>query len=758
MKKVDLGWRPKTSARSLAKSCALVLSVLLVLSGAALAASGGLLNPSFEQGSGSDLTNWTVKAYDESSGVRQQVYGPGQNPVPCVQGDPYGICVINGSDTFSYRDEFSGPDKQETVPPLDGSKMVRLGGPFKGSWIDQAEHGLAIEQSFTVDASNPVVNLNYNFFTFDYSGFDEVYLKVRLTSPGEPTITERIQGGFGSGIDLKTTGWRNSDMDLSDYIGDQVNLEVELHGTSDTLYGSWAYLDAGTAPDSVISTSGTSGNAPDTPAGDPVTVHKYVDQGSGLVYFTAPASQAAQFPGGCMPFEIDVPLNPGSGQISDVSLTLNGASTAATEVSPNSNIWRVQIPCAESGNLWISYTLTEGDTSQQFIVPLGGITLVDPQGVVYDKDEFDAAKAGGKTDEQARSIAAIAGATVTLQRQVDGEYVNVLSGDPGISPNINPETTGSDGIYQWDVSEGNYRVVVTKDGYEQVASHPVDIPPPVLDLHVALTKIDTTPPDTTIDSGPSGTIAGTQASFTFSGKPAGDTAKIQCKIDSGAFADCTSPKTFSALADGSHTVSFRAQDAAGNQDKSPASRTFTVDTTPPDTTIDSGPSGTIAGTQASFTFSGKPAGDTAKIQCKIDSGAFADCTSPKTFSALADGSHTVSFRAQDAAGNQDKSPASRTFTVDTGPSAACVAAEADLTAAKSKLTAASKKLKGAKKGLKKAKGALKKAKKSGKSSKVKKAKKKVKKTGSKVKKAKSTQKKAKVKVNSTESAVAGACA
>lgn len=91
------------------------------------------------------------------------------------------------------------------------------------------------------------------------------------------------------------------------------------------------------------------------------------------------------------------------------------------------------------------------------------------------------------------------------------------------------------------------------------------------------TPVDTTPPDTIIDSGPSGTIKTGSTSFTFHGT-AGDTAKIQCRIDSGAYAVCISPKTYSSLGKGSHTASFRAQDAAGNQDATPATRTFTIDT------------------------------------------------------------------------------------------------------------------------------------------------------------------------------------
>ena len=73
--------------------------------------------------------------------------------------------------------------------------------------------------------------------------------------------------------------------------------------------------------------------------------------------------------------------------------------------------------------------------------------------------------------------------------------------------------------------------------------------------------------------------------LTFAGDPAGDTAKIQCRIDSEPFAECATPKTFSGLSDGPHTAEFRAEDAVGNQDPIPATRTFNVDTTPPDTQI-----------------------------------------------------------------------------------------------------------------------------------------------------------------------------
>ncbi len=85
---------------------------------------------------------------------------------------------------------------------------------------------------------------------------------------------------------------------------------------------------------------------------------------------------------------------------------------------------------------------------------------------------------------------------------------------------------------------------------------------------------DTTAPDTLINSGPSGTVAVTEASFTFSANEAGST--FACRLDGASFAACSSPKSYSGLVDGAHTFEVRATDAAGNTDASPASRTWTI--------------------------------------------------------------------------------------------------------------------------------------------------------------------------------------
>ena len=171
--------------------------------------------------------------------------------------------------------------------------------------------------------------------------------------------------------------------------------------------------------------------------------------------------------------------------------------------------------------------------------------------------------------------------------------------------------------------------------------------------------VDTATPNTTIDSGPSGTTDEVDASFTFSSNDAG--ATFQCRLDGAPFTTCTSPASYSGLSEGAHTFDVRATDAAGNTDATPATRAWTVDTTAPDTSIDSGPTDPTTDTSATFTLS---SGDTgATFECSLDGSAFTACASPETYTGLAVGSHTLEVRAIDAAGNTDPVPATYSWTV-----------------------------------------------------------------------------------------------
>lgn len=167
-------------------------------------------------------------------------------------------------------------------------------------------------------------------------------------------------------------------------------------------------------------------------------------------------------------------------------------------------------------------------------------------------------------------------------------------------------------------------------------------------------------PDTSI-SGPSGTIADNTPTFTLTADEAG--ATIECKLDTGAYAPCPASYTTPTLSDGPHTLSARATDVMGGVDPTPATRSFTVDTTAPTVTIDSGPQGAIGNPSASFGFSSDDAA--ATFTCALDGAAPTSCTSPASYNGLADGSHSFSVSATDAVGNTSQ-PAARQFSVDTG--------------------------------------------------------------------------------------------
>ena len=105
------------------------------------------------------------------------------------------------------------------------------------------------------------------------------------------------------------------------------------------------------------------------------------------------------------------------------------------------------------------------------------------------------------------------------------------------------------------------------------ASSPVGVCFRADDASMKLNTPDGTPPDTFIDSGPSGSVADTSATFSFS---ADEPSTYQCSLDGGAFAPCTSPTAYTNLTAGSHTFQVAATDGSGNVDSSPAERTWTV--------------------------------------------------------------------------------------------------------------------------------------------------------------------------------------
>jgi predicted outer membrane repeat protein len=122
----------------------------------------------------------------------------------------------------------------------------------------------------------------------------------------------------------------------------------------------------------------------------------------------------------------------------------------------------------------------------------------------------------------------------------------------------------------------------------------------------------------------------------------------------------SAPATYTVAADGTYTLYPWVKDAVGNVSAvygSPATvivNTIVPDTTKPVVTIDAGPAATTNKLSATFTFSGTddvslPAN--LVFECGIDGGFWLPCSSPKTYTGLAEGAHQFWLQATDEAGN-----------------------------------------------------------------------------------------------------------
>ncbi len=171
--------------------------------------------------------------------------------------------------------------------------------------------------------------------------------------------------------------------------------------------------------------------------------------------------------------------------------------------------------------------------------------------------------------------------------------------------------------------------------------------------------VDTQAPRTTLapipDTGrPSRTVS-------FSASEGGCT--FECGTDGGPLAPCRSPATLSVTGEGSHTVSVRATDAAGNVESPSVTGSFLVDQTPPVPRIVTAPPATVYVSSATFTFE---ANEVANFECRVDAGTWEPCSTPRAVTVASDGLHSFEVRATDKYGNVS-APVKATWTVDAFP-------------------------------------------------------------------------------------------
>ena len=161
-------------------------------------------------------------------------------------------------------------------------------------------------------------------------------------------------------------------------------------------------------------------------------------------------------------------------------------------------------------------------------------------------------------------------------------------------------------------------------------------------------RIDTVAPDTAIDSTPAAATQDTTPTFAFSSSEAGATFEV--RLDGGAWT--SGEPAHSGPRRGLAHLRGARDRPAGNVDATPATFTWTVDTTAPNTNITSSPpTRRTRPARASRSPRPRPARASSSASTAARSR---DCSSPKTYSGLTEGSHTFQVRATDAAGNRTR--------------------------------------------------------------------------------------------------------
>jgi hypothetical protein len=293
------------------------------------------------------------------------------------------------------------------------------------------------------------------------------------------------------------------------------------------------------------------------------------------------------------------------------------------------------------------------------------------------------------------------------------QFVVGTGGEPGgsvIDPNQVPQgvlekvVIDNFGIIKLDLDAGSYRwafiaVDGTANGTVMDSSSDVYGPGGSAQCHGVPGSTGTTPPTVTNvapGNGGSNVPIGTKVEATFSKamdantingstftltKPDGPDADTNPDAVSGTVAYDSTAKTATLTPNPNpldYSTTYTAtvkggangvKDAAGNPLSAHEVWTFTTaappaDTTPPDTTIVSGPSGMVKSRDATFTFSSTESSN-ATFRTRLDGEIWESngTATSKTYSNLANGTHTFEVKATDAAGNTDPIPASRSWKV-----------------------------------------------------------------------------------------------
>jgi hypothetical protein len=173
--------------------------------------------------------------------------------------------------------------------------------------------------------------------------------------------------------------------------------------------------------------------------------------------------------------------------------------------------------------------------------------------------------------------------------------------------------------------------------------------------------VDTVAPVVSFDEAPEDPTEERSASFAFSADE--EVATFECRLDGGAFEECSSPHNIAGpLEFGDHDFRVRATDFAGNRGEAARHRWTIERGEGPQATIVNGPDPLTNQTTAEFTIAAPGA---IRLECRVDDDDFESCPT-LVARTVEEGDHTFVVRAFDAEDTAGP-PAEYRWTVDTTP-------------------------------------------------------------------------------------------
>ncbi|MFO7735803.1 MAG: hypothetical protein R6W70_06255, partial [bacterium] len=175
----------------------------------------------------------------------------------------------------------------------------------------------------------------------------------------------------------------------------------------------------------------------------------------------------------------------------------------------------------------------------------------------------------------------------------------------------------------------------------------VDLKPPV-------TKIVKTPPELTGKN---------IAEFSFTADEM--VASFHCSIDNKPWEPCEKNAKFTKLPEGKRNLRVYSVDKAGNREKKPLEFSWTIDMTPPKTSIVPQTTELTSSTELSLKL--KCNEPECNFQYRIDGKKWKKTDSDLFIKNIKEGRRKIEVRASDAVGNMEKKPADFSWTVDITP-------------------------------------------------------------------------------------------